>query len=349
MAEMMKALRLHGPHDLRLEEMPRPTAGPGEVVVHIAAAGICWTDIELYKGIHGALLRGLREYPFTPGHEWSGHVVEVGEGVGHLQAGDLVVGETGIGCLRCELCLAGHHQLCPEGSETGIVRRDGAMREYHVQNADFVHRFPGGGDPVVAALTEPASVGVYACRRTGVSPLDRVAIVGGGTIGQCSLQAARAFGARQLVMVSRSLPKLALAEQYGADAVINSRETDLLAAATELTDGALFDVVVEAAGTEAAFRDALVIGGYVSRIALVGLSSAEPFGYGLETIINREQTIQGLRGSPHVYPQTIQMIETGVLQLAPLLTHRFAFEDYAAAFALAERGGPDVLKVALTL
>jgi L-iditol 2-dehydrogenase len=382
MAEMMRALRLHGPHDLRLEEMARPTAGPGEIVARVVAVGICWTDIELYKGLHGALLRGLSTYPFTPGHEWSGQVVEVGEGVTDLQAGDLVVGETGIGCLHCALCRAGHHQLCPQGTETGIVRRDGAMREYHVQRADFVHRFGarasetlaprgggasetlaprgggasetlaprgGGGDPVVAALTEPASVGVYACHKTGVSPLDRVAIVGAGAIGQCCLQAARGFGARQVVMVSRSLPKLELAEHFGADAVVNSRETDVVAAAADLTDGDLFDVVLEAAGTEPAFRDALVIGGYVSRIGMVGLSSAEPFGYGLETVINREQTIMGVRGSPHVYPQTIQMIEAGVLQLEPLISHRFGLEEYVEAFGLAEQGGPDVLRVMLTL
>lgn len=349
MAETMRALRLHGPREVRLEEMPRPEAGPGEVVVRIAAVGICWTDIELYQGVHGAQAMGLTGYPFTPGHEWSGHVAQVGEGVGHLQVGDRVVGETGIGCLRCELCLAGHHQLCPQGTETGIVRRDGAMREYHVQSADFVHRFPAGGDPVVAALTEPASVGVYACRKTGVSPLDRVAIVGGGTMGQCCLQAAKGFGARQLLMVSRSLPKLALAEGFGADAVVNSRETDLLEAALELTDGELFDVVIEAAGTHAAFRDALIIGGYVSRIGMVGLSLREPFGYGLETVINREQTIMGVRGSPHVYPQTIRMITAGILQLEPLVSHRFALADYAEAFALAEQGGPDVMRVVLVM
>lgn len=343
----MRRLRVYGPQDVRLEEAPRPQPGPGEVLVRVAAVGICRTDLELYDGIHGAIVAGIQQYPFVPAHEWSGHVVEVGEDVTGLAVGDLVIGETGIGCMRCALCRSGHHQLCPNGTETGIVRRDGAMREYHVQAADFVHRF--SGDPEIGALVEPASVGVYSCHKTGVSPLDRVAVIGGGAIGQCCLQAARAFGARQLVMVSRSAPKLNMAARTGADAVVNSATGDLVAAALELTGGALFDVVLEAAGTEGAFRDSLLVGGYVSRIGLVGYSSREPFGYGFETVIDREQTIIGVRGSPHVYPQTIALIERGEMQLAELVSHRYPLEQYAEAFAVAQTGGPDVMRVLLKM
>lgn len=343
----MRALRVHGPYDLRLEELPQPAPGSGEVLVRIGAVGICRTDLELYTGVHGALEMGRQQYPFVPAHEWCGDIAAVGEGVTHLRVGERVIGETGIGCLRCPLCLAGHHQLCPQGSETGIVGRDGALREFHVQAADFVHRFEGV--PEIGALVEPASVGVYTCQKTGVSPLDRVAIVGGGAIGQCCLQAARAFGARQTLMVSRSEPKLAMAERFGADATINSGTTDLVAAALELTGGALFDVVIEAAGTEAAFRDALLLGGYVSRVGMVGLSNRTPFPYGLETIIDREQTIIGVRGSPHVYPATIELIRRGALQLEELVSHTFALADFAAAFAVAEAGGADVMRVLVRL
>ena len=339
----MRQLRLYGPHDLRLKEAPRPPPAPGAVLVRIAAVGLCRTDLELVEGIHGGLLSGAQQYPFVPGHEWSGHVVEVGEGVAGLAEGDLVIGETGIGCLRCPLCLAGHHQLCPNGTETGIIRRDGALREFHVQSADFVHRFEG--DAAVGALVEPASVGVYSCRKTGVSPLDRVMVIGGGAIGQCCLQAARAFGARQVVMVSRSAPKLDLAMRCGADAVVNSGAVDLLQAALDLTEGHLFDVVIEAAGTPAAFRDALVVGGFVSRIGLVGYSARDAFGYGLETVIDREQTIIGVRGSPHVYPATIAMIQRGVLRLEELISHRFPLAEYRQAFEVAEAGGASVMRV----
>lgn len=346
--QMIWALRLHGPRDLRLEEIPPPTPGPGDVLVRIAAVGICHTDIELWEGVHEGLVSGTQKYPFTPGHEWAGYVEAIGAHVTGWQPGELVVGETGIGCLRCPLCLSGHHQLCPQGTETGIVGRDGAMRQYHVHPADFVHRI-AQIPAEQAALVEPASVGVYACQQAGVSPLKRVAIVGAGTIGLCALQAAKAFGAQFLCVVSRSQPKLELARRLGADAVVNSREINLVAAAEEMTEGKLFDIVIEAAGTQAAFREALLLGGYRSRIALVGLSSREPFRHGLETIIHREQTILGVRGSPHVYSQTIKLIEQGHIRLGELITHRFPLKDYAAAFALARAGGPDVIKVLLLL
>jgi 2-desacetyl-2-hydroxyethyl bacteriochlorophyllide A dehydrogenase len=344
----MQALRFRGPDDICVEEMPRPQTGPGEVLVRVAYAGICATDLEILAGIHLALLSGASAYPMTPGHEWSGTVVEVGDGVTHLTAGDLVVGETGIGCFRCPLCLSGHHQLCPQGTETGIVRRDGAMREYHVQDARFVHRFPVA-DAQAAALVEPASVGLYAAVKASVSPLDRVAVVGGGTIGQFCLQGARACGARTVLMVSRSAPKLRLAERLGADRAISSAEVDLSAVAREVTQGDLFDVVIEAAGTEGAFNDALHLGGYTSRIAMVGLSAQEPYGYNLATIIDREQQIIGVRGSPHTYPQTIELIGQGRIQTKPLVSQVFPLADYAEAFAAARSGRPDVMKVLLEI
>lgn len=348
MAETMLGLRIHGPQDLRLEEMARPTPAADEVLVQVVAAGLCGTDLEVLAGTHGALLRGVSSYPMIPGHEWSGYVVETGAAVHHLRVGDLVVGETGIGCLNCALCLGGHHQLCPNGTETGIVGRDGAMRQYHVQKAVFVHRAPLA-EPALAALVEPASVGVYACHRTGLGPLDRVAIVGGGSIGQLCLQAARACGARFTMLVTRSEPKLDLARQLGADLALSPAAGDLAATAAEATGGALFDVVIEAAGTEPAFYEALLLGGYASRIGMVGLANRTPFGFGLWTVIDREQTIIGVRGSPHVYPQTIEMLARGTLQARPLVSHEFALERYAEAFAVAAAGGPGVLKVLLHL
>ncbi len=146
-------------------------------------------------------------------------------------------------------------------------------------------------------------------------------------------------------MVSRSAPKLDLAMRCGADAVVNSGAVDLLQAALDLTEGHLFDLVIEAAGTPAAFRDALVVGGFVSRIGLVGYSARDAFGYGLETVIDREQTIIGVRGSPHVYPATIAMIQRGVLRLEELISHRFPLAEYRQAFEVAEAGGASVMRV----
>lgn len=343
----MKALQLLGPNELVLRELPRPDPGPGEVLVRVAAVGICQTDIELLTGVHGALRAGLTQYPFTPGHEWSGYVEALGAGVSGVRVGDLVCGETGMGCGHCRLCLTGHHNICHQVQETGILARDGGMREYHVHPAAFVHRWPHD-DPLAAALTEPASVGVYACHKAGVSPLDRVAVVGAGSIGQCCAQAARAFGARYVLVISRSAPKLLLAEELGADLAVSSDAKDVLAVAADVTEGDLFDVVIEAAGTRAAFDLSLRLCGHNGRVAMVGLSAPEAYGFGLDTVIDREQTIIGVRGSPNVYAETVDLLATGKMQAHPLISGCYPLEAYAEAFALAQSGQPNILKVLLT-
>jgi L-iditol 2-dehydrogenase len=124
---------------------------------------------------------------------------------------------------------------------------------------------------------------------------------------------------------------------------------DIAAYAAEITDGKLFDVVIEAAGTEAAFYDALLLAGYASRLGMVGLARREPFDHGLWTVIDREQTIIGVRGSPHVYPQTIDLIVRGALRPRPLISHVFTLSQYREAFAVAAKGGPEVMKVLLTM
>jgi L-iditol 2-dehydrogenase len=340
----MKAVRVVGPRQMRLEEMPQPEPRPGDVLVRVAAVGVCQTDLEIMTGLHGWIASGDSRYPLTPGHEWSGYVEALGDGVAQLQVGDLVVGETGIGCGQCRWCLAGHHNICPDVTESGILGRDGAMREYHVQPATFVHRFPGD-DPETAALTEPATVGVYACHQAAVSPLDRVAVVGCGTIGQFCVQAARAGGARYLLAVSRSEYKLRLAEQLGADLAVSSAERDPGQVAAEVTRGELFDVVIEAGGKAEALNAAVQLCGRNGRLVVVGYASPEPYGFSLQTIIDRELTLIGVRGSPNVYAQTIDLMARGAIRAEPLISARFPLQEYEAAFALAEAGQADVLKV----
>ena len=156
----MKALRVVGPADIRIEDVPAPQPGPDEVLVEIHAAGICGTYLEIVFGRHRWYHDGTASFPMTPGHEWSGYVREVGCEVTHLKPGDLVSGETGIGCRNCELCLTGHHNICSKVTETGILGRDGAMRQFHVQAANFVHKH-GDIDPDAAELAEPTAVAVY--------------------------------------------------------------------------------------------------------------------------------------------------------------------------------------------
>lgn len=342
----MKALQFHGPNDMRLVDVPVPEPAPGEVLVQVSAAGICHTDLAVLRHSREAFSSGDARFPLVPGHEWAGRVRAVGAGVTGLAPGDVVTGETGIGCGSCRTCQKGAHNCCPHVVETGIVGRDGAMREYHLHPAAFVHRL-GNIPPHEGALVEPASVAVWACRRAQVRPGDRVAVCGGGSIGQLCLQAARAFGAELVMLTSRSQPKLDLALTLGASHVVNVDTEDLAARASDITQGDGFDVTLEAAGNAEALHDAVRITAPRGRVAVVGYAAEEPYGHSLARILGLELMVLGVRGSPGVWPETIRLVAEGKLRLGPLISHRFPLTEYQQAFELALRGGPDVLKVLL--
>jgi L-iditol 2-dehydrogenase len=326
--------------------MPRPEPQPNEVLVEIEAAGICGTDIEVLHGNHTAYLRGIAGYPITPGHEWSGIVRATGSEVARFAPGELVTGETGIGCLRCELCLSGRHNLCRSVVETGIFNRDGGMREWHVQPETFTH--PAAGlTPEQAALVEPASVAVHACRQGQVGARDNVAVLGCGPIGLLTIQAARVFGARNIIATSRSAPKLRLAEELGADRAVNTAKEDPVAAAFQMTAGEGPDVVIDCSGSLEAVGQAFDMAAPRGRIVIAAAYRREPFTHEIDCIIGRELTVVGSCGSPHAYPETIDMIRRGQVKVEPVISHWFPLTAYAEAFALAERGGPNVLKVLL--
>ncbi len=340
----MQALRISGLGKLALEEVPRPEPGAGEVLVEVQAAGICGTDIEVLHGNHTAYLRGIARYPITPGHEWSGIVREIGAEVTRFAVGDLVTGETGIGCLKCKLCLTGKHNLCRNVVETGIFNRDGGMREWHVQPETFTHGCPGL-TPEQAALVEPASVAVHACKQGKVGVADSVAVLGCGPIGLLTIQAARIAGARNILATSRSEPKLKLAEELGADRVVNAAKEDVVGAAMEMSKGEGFDVSIDCSGSLDAVGQAFDMAAPRGRIVIAAAYRGEPFTHGIDGIIGRELTIVGSCGSPHAWPETIDMIRRGQMKVEPVVSHRFALSEYAEAFALAEKGGPNVLKI----
>ncbi|OLT14667.1 hypothetical protein BJF78_17695 [Pseudonocardia sp. CNS-139] len=164
---------LTGPGALELRAVPRPEPGPGDLLVHPDAVGVCGTDLELFSGAMTYLASGFTAYPIVPGHEWTGVVAAVGAGVTGFAAGDRVVGECAIGCGVCPRCAAGSHHLCPDRTETGIARRAGGMAGHLVFPAASAHRLPAGADPADAALVEPLSVAYRAVRRAAPARTSR--------------------------------------------------------------------------------------------------------------------------------------------------------------------------------
>ncbi|WP_327158884.1 alcohol dehydrogenase catalytic domain-containing protein [Streptomyces tubercidicus] len=213
----MRAAVLHGPGQLSLAERPVPEPGPGEVLVRVEAVGTCGSDVHYYR--HGRIGDFVVREPLVLGHEAAGTVVACGPGADPRRMGRRVSIEPGTPCGSCGECRPGRYNLCPDMRFLATPPVDGAFCEYLAVHQDFAHEVPDCLTIEDAALLEPLSVAVWACRKARVAPGDRVLITGAGPIGLVTAQTARAFGARE-VMVTDVLPhRLAMARAAGAAAL----------------------------------------------------------------------------------------------------------------------------------
>ncbi|MCC7355047.1 MAG: zinc-binding dehydrogenase [Anaerolineae bacterium] len=342
----MKALRFHGPKDIRYEELPDRELGPDEALLAPRAVGICGTDLEIYQGSMFYFTSGLARWPVIPGHEWSAEVLAVGERVQNVKPGDKVVGECTVACGRCEMCRLGFYNECPNRQETGILNLDGAFADKMYYPASFLHKFEKMSFEE-AALVEPTAVAVWGTKLVNVTPADTVAVLGPGPIGLLAMQVARAYGARRIAMVGRRETRLQLAEELGADGVINTRTQDLVQEAKRMTSGRLFDVVLEATGNPQVTEDLMKITRPRGRISLMGLFNSQMGKIDLDALVVGNITLQGSLGSPGVWDETVSLIERGLVRCRPLITHRFALQDVAEAFVLIQDRTSDVVKVSL--
>lgn len=329
MAEMT-AYRIYGPRDLRRESMPVPDCGPRDILVRVAATGICGTDIELYDGSMPYIRQGLTKLPLTPGHEWSGTVEHCGVEVDEFTPGDRVVGDISIGCGDCTRCREGEYHLCAHRSEIGVIGRDGGFGEYLVTRARHAYRVPNSIRLEDAALTEPAATAVAAVRKTDVQLGDAVTVLGDGTIGLLCAQAAAASGAAAVLVVSLSEERRGLVESWGFH-LANSRDTTLAEVEKELFSG-LADVVLEATGDAGALAEAVSAVRPGGRIGALSITGATQLSVDMDYVVTRGITVAGNLASPNAFARTLGLMATGKIDVGPLVTHDFPFEQCNEAF-----------------
>lgn len=258
----MKAAVMHAVGDIRLEDIEKPTAGPGEVVLKIAACGVCGSDLDrMFK-------KGPHRLPLVTGHEFSAYIDEIGEGVEGLEVGDLVTVPPMIPCFTCEPCVQGHYSLCEDYDYYGS-RRNGAYAEYVAGPAALLLKVPAGLDARAAAMVDPAAIALHAIWRTKLTAGSRVAVMGGGgPIGLFAVQWARIMGATDIVAVDISEEKADLARQAGATAAVSSAdELDAIV-------GSGFDVVVETTGVPAVADQSVGIAARHGEVTLIGIPNA---------------------------------------------------------------------------
>ena len=331
----MKAAVLYANDDIRFTDYETPKVEPGTVKVRVRATGICGSDVPrvLYNGAH--------YYPIVLGHEFSGDVVEVGEGVTSVNVGDTVSGAPLIPCMKCEDCQNGDFSLCKHYSFIGS-RRQGSFAEYVVMPEVNAVRYDSSIPYEQAAMFEPSTVALHGLLCNDYRGGRCVAVLGCGTIGIFTQQWAQIFGAKRVVVFDIDDGRLALAKRMGADAVINTKTTDYLAECSRLTDGKGFDFVFEAAGNPATIHIAYEIAANKAKICCIGTPhvgiSFTPQEW--ETM-NRKEF--GLTGSWMSYSApfpgrewklTAHYFATGQLKFDPdFIFRKYPMEKVADAFA----------------
>ncbi len=351
----MRAVICHGPEDYRLEEAPTPLIGPGEVLVRTLSAGICASDAKCWAGAPmfwgDAKRRGYCETPVTPGHEFVGEVVALGEGAGErygLKPGDMAVSEQIVPCGDCRFCRSGHYWMCMPHDIYGFHQvTQGAWAEYLKFPARALnYRLPEGVPPEHGVFVEPLACSVHAVNRGEIGLDDVVVIAGCGALGLGMVAAARMKNPRLLIALDLNAHRLELARKCGADLVMNPQAVDVVDEVRALTDGYGCDVYIEATGAGASVAQGLhmirKLGTFVEFSVF-----KEPVTVDW-TIIgdSKELNIHGAHLSPRTYPVAIRMIEQGLLPLDDILSHRLDLGDFEAGIAMTLDGASS-LKVTL--
>ncbi len=331
----MRVSVLRGVGDVVVEERPVPEAGPGQVVVRVASVGVCGSDVHYYE--HGRIGQYVVESPLVLGHEAAGEVVDVGPGVTSPAVGQRVSVEPGVPDLECEQCLAGRYNLCPNMRFFATPPIDGAFAEYVVVHAAFAHPVPDGISDDAAALLEPLSVGIWACRKGGVSAGSRVLITGAGPIGLVSVQAARAFGATDITVSDVNPARLALARDLGATEVVDARTASVLDLPRRP------EVLLECSGNAAATVQGIRALAPAGRAVLVGMGGDE-LPLPLSVVQERELEVTGTFRYAGTWPTAIALVAAGRIDLDRLVTGSYALGEAEDALT-ASRRDPQSVKV----
>lgn len=347
----MQALRWHGNGDLRLDEVPTPEPGPHDVLIAVAACGICGTDLHEFR--HGPNmirptphpLSGVAP-PLTLGHEFSGVVAGTGEDVADLEIGQLVAVDPCLRCGVCPSCLRGDYHLCTKGGSVGLAS-DGAFASHVLVPRVNVLPVPAGVPPEWAAVAEPLAVGLHAATRAGIGPGDVVLITGGGPIGIASLLGAVSRGAAA-VYVSEPVPeRAALAVRFGATEAFDPATTDVRREVFLRSGKAGPDAAIEATGRPEAIELAITSVRRGGRVSLVGISE-QHLDIDLRQVVLFERSVLGALGYHHDIERALKLMASGRLDPGAFITDVRPLDSAVETFEQLATSPTDQLKILLT-
>ncbi|MFY1671225.1 zinc-dependent dehydrogenase [Plantactinospora sp. WMMB334] len=344
----MKAVRFHAPGDVRIDDVPEPTPGPGDVKIRVRNCSTCGTDVKISKFGHHHI-----HPPRVMGHEIAGEVVETGAEVTGWSAGDRVQVIAAIPCGRCAECRRGRMTVCPNQESMGY-HYEGGFAQYLVVPAkvlavDGLNRIPDGLGFAEASVAEPLACVLNGQELARVGDGDDVVVIGSGPIGCLHVRLARARGAARVFLVELNRERLEMAAALvHPDAAICGAEVDPIDEVLKLTDGRGADVIITAAASGAAQEQAVQMAARQGRISFFGgLPKDKPIiSLDSNLVHYRELTIVGANGSsPAHNAEALRLIASGAVPVSDLITHRLPLDGAIDAFGVVARG--EAIKVTI--
>jgi L-iditol 2-dehydrogenase len=341
----MKALLLSRYKHLEITDLPDPAPGREEVLISVAACGICGSDVHGYDGSSGR-----RIPPIVMGHEAAGTIAALGDGVTGFAEGDRVTFDSTIYCGACANCRRGDVNLCDHRQVLGVscteFRRPGAFAEYVAVPSRILYRLPENLSFTEAAMLEAVSVALHGVSLAQLSPGSTALVLGAGMIGLLTLQALRAAACSRVFIADVDSTRLKLAQQVGATAVLNATE-NLAEQILQLTGGVGVDVAIEAVGRNETVKASIESVRKGGTVVLVGNISPE-VALPLQKVVTRQIRLQGSCASAGEYPRAIELLANGAIQVNPLITAIAPLEEGPRWFERLYSREPNLMKVILT-
>jgi (R,R)-butanediol dehydrogenase/meso-butanediol dehydrogenase/diacetyl reductase len=348
----MKALVYYGRKDLRFEDFPDQRPKPGEVRLRVKYSGLCHTDFNEY--LNGPLYVSAtphhstgRSVPLVLGHEFSGEVIETDATVSDLKIGDRVAVNAIDCCRKCEFCRCGLSAQCASTALIGFGR-DGGYAEYATVPAACCHILGPNVSFKAGALVEPLSVALHSMKRARVEPGSRAAVIGGGAIGLCTLQALRACGAIEVYVIEKSATKRRFAEELGATEFIDVRQTDPLQAVLDRTGGRGVDFAFECVGSGQALETALSVTRPGGTVCLSGIFP-RPVEFNWNNVLSKEKTMTTTLAYDDEFPAVIAMLNSGELSAEPMITRILSLGEALEALTHYEEVGSTSVRMLIEM
>lgn len=343
----MQALVLEKKGELALREIALPLdVGPDDVRIAIHTVGVCGSDVHYYT--HGAIGSYVVRAPMVLGHEASGTIVEIGANVRTLKVGDRVCMEPGVPNLSSRATKLGIYNVDPDVSFWATPPVHGILAPQAVHPAAFTYRLPDNVSFAEGAMVEPFAIGMQAAARARIVPGDVAVVVGCGPIGIMIALAALAGGCSKVLISDFSAPKLEIAARYPGIVPVNIGEQSLVEAVAVATDRWGADIVFEASGSPKAFANLFEVVRPGGAVVLVGLP-VEPVALNVPAAISKEVRIETVFRYANIFDRALQLIASGKVDLNPLITGTYSFDDSIKAFERAAAAHPEDVKLQILI